>query len=122
MTSPGTRFGASWLGVALLGIGLAGCATGPRSALPDPAAMAPHEWEHGPPWGPEEIPWVSPPVVNDSYLYGPYPWYAGGPAIGLGVRRGFWWGGPRGFPGRGFGGRPPGIGHFHGGGRRGGRR
>lgn len=127
------RSSASWLGLALLGGILAGCATGPRPALPDPAVLAAHEWEHGPPWGPEEIPWVSPPTAAVFYDPDPwpYPWYAGGPAIGLGVRRGFWWGGHQGFPGRGFPGRGfigrggfPGGGprHFHGGGRHGGRR
>ena len=94
---------------------LAGCATQPGPALPDPAVLAAHEWNHGPPWGPEEQPWVMPP----SYYYDPYPWYWGGPAIGLGfgVGRGHWWGGHRGFGHGGW----HGHGHVHGGGRGGGR-
>ena len=115
---------------ALLAL-LAGCAAQPRTALPNPAQLAAHEWDHGPPWGPEEAPWVAPPVA----FYDPYPWYWGGPAVGLGVglgvRRGYWWGGHRGGFGRGFhgggfggyrGGFRGGGGHFRGGGGRGGRR
>jgi uncharacterized membrane protein YgcG len=95
-----------------------GCATQPGPALPDPALVAAHEWDHGPPWGPGEEPWVAPPT----YYYDPDPWYWGGPAVGLGVGigvgRGHWWGGHRGF-GRG-GWHGGGGGHFRGGGGRGG--
>jgi hypothetical protein len=87
----GMNSSGSWLRLAALGALLAGCTAQPRTTLPDPAVLAAHESEHGPPWGPEELPWVAPPVG----FYDPYPWYAGGPTIGLGlgVRRGGWWGG-----------------------------
>ena len=112
----------TWLRLTALGALLAGCAGQPRTALPDPAILAAHEAEHGPPWGPEEPPWVAPPVS----FYDPYPWYAGGPVIGLGlgVRRGGWWGGHRGGYRSGFigrGGFHGGRGFGHGGGRGGGR-
>jgi hypothetical protein len=107
-----------------LAVSLAGCETGQVTPLlPDPSVMAAHEWDHGPPWGPGETPWVAPPVdyalVDPGYYYAPSPWYWGpSVGIGLGVRRGHWWGGHRGWVGRGFGGP-----RFHGGGgRRGGRR
>ena len=114
----------SWLRLAALAALLAGCAAQPRTTLPDPAVLAAHEAEHGPPWGPEEPPWVAPPMG----FYDPYPWYAGGPAIGLGlgVRRGGWWGG--GYRGSHWGGYRGGFigrGGFHGGrsfGHRGGGR
>ncbi len=111
--------------LALLLTGLAGCAGRSTTALPNPEVLAAHEWEHGPPWGPEEIPWVSPPPSYYSY-YDPAPWYWGGASVGLRARRGPWWGGHRGFHrgrsgliGRGgwHGGRGPMGGHF--GGRRG---
>jgi hypothetical protein len=105
-----------------LGICLAGCETGQVGPPPlDPAVIAAHEWDHGPPWGPEEPPWVAPPADYALFgpgYYGPSPWYWGpsvGVGVGFGLRRGHWWGGHRGFVGRGFGGP-----RFHGGG--GGRR
>jgi hypothetical protein len=112
----------------LLGLAacLAGCATGPATPpLPDPAVMAAHEWDHGPPWGPEQLPWVAPPVDYallgpDYSYYDPSPWYWGPPVgFGLGVGRGYWWGRPRGFVGPRFHG---GGMRFHGGGGRRGRR
>lgn len=112
------RFGT----VLAAGLALAGCAAQPAQRLPDPAVVAMHEWEHGPPWGPEEIPWVAPPQV---LAYGP-GYYAPGPfwgpsagiGLGFGIGRGHWWRGHRGFPGGihgGFRGGHHGGGHFHGG-------
>ncbi|MBL6455334.1 hypothetical protein JMJ55_08380 [Belnapia sp. T6] len=105
----------------LLLAGLGGCAAQPRTALPDASVIAAHEWDHGPPWGPEEIPWVAPPP--DTYYAGS-PWYWGGPAVGLGVGigigRGHWWGGHRGGFHRG-GGWHGGRGFHRGGGWHGGR-
>jgi hypothetical protein len=118
------RFGA----VLAIGLSLAGCATQPAPLLPDPSQVARHELAHGPPWGPEEIPWVTPPEV---LAYGPGYWGPGywgpgywGPSVGIGLGFGMWGGrGWRGHPG--WGGRfhhhrgiPYGRGHFHG---RGGR-
>ncbi len=82
--------------LALLLAGLAGCAGRTTATLPNPAVLAAHEWEHGPPWGPEELPWVPPPETYAYYR--PSPWYWSGPAVGLGIgiRRGHWWGGHRG--------------------------
>ncbi len=109
--------------LALLLAGLAGCAGRNVSPLPNPEVVAAHEWEHGPPWAPEELPWVPPP---ETYAYyDPYPWAWSGPAVGLGfgIRRGTWWGGYRGHYRGGWSGRGgfhrgfPGG--FHGGGRRG---
>ncbi len=113
---------------ALLLAGLAGCAGRTTTSLPNPQVLAAHEWEHGPPWGPEELPWVPPPETYASYDH--YPWSWAGPTagIGIGIRRGYWWGGHRGhYRGgligrggfhRGFPGGFHGGGHF-GGGRRG---
>ena len=106
--------------VAGIALALAGCATEPTPRLPDPSVIAMHEWDHGPPWAPTEIPWVAPPTI--AYAPGYYsPWYWGpGVGIGVGVGYGFgrrgWWhgGGSRGFRGGGYRG---GGGHFHGGGR-----
>jgi hypothetical protein len=111
------RFGA----VLAAGLALAGCATQPVARLPDPAQVAQHEWTHGPPWGPEELPWVAPPQI---LAFGPNDWGPGiwgppywGPSvgIGLGFGRGHWRGRPGFHHHRGFhrGGR-----HFHGRGRR----
>jgi len=119
--------GAVRIRLALLGLalGLAGCGTTPRTPpSPDPAVVAAHEWDHGPPWAPGEIPWVTPPsnyaLLGPGY-YDPYPWYWGPSAgIGFGVRRGYWWGRPRhfGFGPRHFGGGPRFF-HGHRGGHRG---
>src|SRR6476659_5687351 len=82
-----------------MGLALAGCATQPATPLPNPAQIAAHEWDHGPPWGPEEIPWVTPPEVL-AYGYGPGYWGPGywgpgywGPSVGLGLGFGFGRGG-----------------------------
>jgi hypothetical protein len=113
------KHAAKHLSLALLLAGLAGCAGRTTTALPNPEVLAAHEWEHGPPWGPEELPWVPPP---ETYAYyDPYPWYRAGPTFGVGIRRGHWWGGHRGWHGRppgliGRGGFPRG---FHGGSHRG---
>jgi hypothetical protein len=117
------RFGA----VLAAGLTLVGCAAQPTARLPDPSQVAMQEWDHGPPWGPEEVPWVAPPqILADGYgpgYYNPYYW---GPSVGIGlgfgIGRGSWWRGHRGFHG-GFGGFRGGHfggfrgGHFHGGGR-----
>lgn len=100
---------------ALMLAALAGCAA-ERPPLPDPAAIAPHEWAHGPPWGPGEPPRVALPAYALGPAYGPGYW---GPSIGLGFGIG------RGWRGHGWG-RHPGYIHrppggFHRGGR-GGRR
>jgi len=81
--------------VLVAGLALGGCGGQAATRLPDPSQVAVHEWDHGPPWGPEEIPWVSPPQV---FAYGPAPW---GPTVGLGLGfgRGYWWRGHRGFRG-----------------------
>jgi hypothetical protein len=110
------RFGA----MLALGLALAGCATQPATPLPDPAQIALHESDHGPPWGPEEIPWVAPPQML-AYGYGPGYWGPGywGPSVGLGLGFGFgrgWGRGYRGFHGGHHGGWRGG-GHFRGGGR-----
>ena len=113
------------LGMILLTLGLAGCSIPPATPLPDPARIATHEWDHGPPWGPEEQPWVAPPQLL-AYGYGPGyygPGYWGwGPSVGIGVgfgiSRGYWWRGGHGYHGGGWRG---GGGHFRSGGR-GGRR
>ena len=82
------------LAAALL---LAGCATQPAMRLPDPSLVAMHEWDHGPPWGPEEIPWVAPPQVLTS---APGYWAPSiGTGLGFGFGRGHWWRGHRGFRG-----------------------
>lgn len=113
------RFGM----VLAAGLALAGCATQPAQRLPDPSVVAMQEWDHGPPWGPEEIPWVAPPQVlayGPGY-YGPYGPYYWGPSVGIGlgfgVGRGYWWRGHRGFGGFHGGFRGGGFrgGHFHGG-------
>jgi hypothetical protein len=98
------------IGSALL---LAGCASTPRPALPDPTVIAPHEWVHGAPWGPEQQPWVAPPPEAYGGYWGPGGWW---PGYGIGGRfivgGGYW---PRG------GYRGPRAGGWHGGGRHGGR-
>ena len=71
------------------GLALAGCAPQSATPLPNPAQIAAHEWDHGPPWGPEEIPWVAPPQVL-AYGYGPGYWgpgyyWPGYWGVGLGV-------------------------------------
>src|SRR3954452_19326222 len=89
-------------GVGLaLPLALAGCATPqPATPLPNPAQTAMHEWDHGPPWRPEEQPWVAPPQVL-AYGYGPDYWgpdyWGWGPSVGLGFGRGYWWRGHRGY-------------------------
>jgi hypothetical protein len=114
-----------------MGLALAGCATQPATPLPDPAQIAAHEWDHGPPWGPEELPWVAPPQVlaygyGPGYLgpgyWGPGYWGPGywGPSVGLGLGFGFgrgWGRGYRGYYGGYHGGWRGGGGHFRGGGR-----
>lgn len=102
-----------------IGLALAGCTTPPATPLlPNPAQLATHEWDHGPPWGPEELPWIAPPQV---LAYAPGYWAPGywgpgywGPSIGLGfgIGRGGWGHGYRGYHGGWRGG-----GHFRGGGR-----
>ena len=86
------------LGLAAGALALAGCvAPQPATPLPDPTLVAMHEWDHGPPWGPEEQPWIAPPPV---LAYAPGYWGPGywgpsywGPSFGLGigVGRGTWW-------------------------------
>jgi|SRR6476469_3827151 hypothetical protein len=109
------------------GLALAGCAPQSATPLPNPAQIAAHEWDHGPPWGPEEIPWVAPPQVL-AYGYGPGYWGPGywgpgywGPSVGLGLGFGFgrggWGRGYRGYHGGYHGGWRGGGGHFRGGGR-----
>ncbi|MBL6078410.1 hypothetical protein JMJ56_10370 [Belnapia sp. T18] len=98
--------------MALLLAGLAGCASRSATPLPNPQILAAHEWEHGPPWGPEELPWV--PPLETYASYDPYPWSWTGPAIG--IRRGFWWGGHRGHYRGGLIGRGGFHRGFHGGG------
>ena len=117
-----------FLGMAMLAGMAAGCATRPTATLPDPSVVAMQEWDHGPPWGPEEIPWVAPPtsyaLLGPGYpTYGsPYYWGpTSGAGVGLGLGRGYWWRGSHrfyggGFGHRGFGGpRHFGGGHFGGG-------
>ena len=111
------RVGAS----AVLLLALAACATSPTPALPSAEQVASHEWDHGPPWGPEEIPWVAPPQV---FAAGPGYWGPGywapsfGLGIGLGVGRGHWWRGHPGWRGGYHGGGGwRGGGHHRGGGR-----
>lgn len=86
-------------------LGLGGCASQPAVTLPDPALVARHEWDHGPPWGPEEQPWVAPPAIlayAPGYAYGPGFWGPGywgssvGIGVGIGLGRGTWWRGYRG--------------------------
>jgi hypothetical protein len=106
----------NWLvGLGLLCAVLPGCAT-PGAAPPDPAVVAAHEWYHGPPWGPEELPWVAPPtiVLAGSPYYSPY-YYGVGAGLGFGFSRGAF----RGHRGH-FHGMSRGGGHRGGG--RGGRR
>jgi|GEM_PF-4370074 hypothetical protein len=76
---------------------LAACDTTPPAPVVNPAALAPHEWDHGPPWGPEEIPWIPPPPIATPYWWG----YGGGAWIG----RGYWWRGPYAHRGGGYWGR-----------------
>jgi hypothetical protein len=87
------------IGGALL---LAGCASTPPPALPDPTVLAPHEWVHGAPWGPEQQPWVPPPpAAYGGWGMGPWwPGYSigGGYLVGRslwlrGGHRGAWRGG-----------------------------
>jgi hypothetical protein len=105
--------------LAVMGAGLAGCATGPSVG----AALEGHEGLHGPPWAPNEAPWVAPPVLAADLW--PYPyysdlgWYGGGLGLGFAVLnrphfRHFGFGGPGFRGGRGF------HGGFHGGHGRGG--
>ena len=109
-------------------LALAACTPRPAPPQPDPALLATHEWAHGPPWGPQEPPWIPLadwPVYGPGYGYGPAgwaydPWGPGGwwgPSfgIGLGFSRGPWWRGHR---------APPGWAHhgWHGGFRGGGHR
>lgn len=118
--------------VLAVGLALTGCASPqPATPLPNPALTAMHEWDHGPPWGPEEQPWITPPEV---LAYGPGYWGPGywgpgywwGPSVGLGLGfgfgRGHWWHGHHGHYGRyggwhggWHGGWRGGGGHFHGG-------
>ena len=122
---------AGWL--MAFGLGLAACATQPATPLPDPSRIAAHEWDHGPPWGPEEIPWAAPPALAFAPGYAA-PWYGSpwygpgywGPSfgVGIGIGRGHWWRGHPGWRGggpnggwRGGGGWHGGGGHFRGGGR-----
>ena len=115
----GMRFGA----VLAVGLALGGCAMQPAASLPNPEQVAMHEWDHGPPWGPEEQPWVAPPPTY-AYLPGPYdgPGYWWGPSVGLGIGLGFgrgsWWRGHHGHYGGWHGGWRGGGwrgGHVHGG-------
>ncbi|TCZ56615.1 hypothetical protein [Roseicella aquatilis] len=112
------------IGMALaMGLALGACAGQPTTPLPNPAQTAMHEWDHGPPWGPEELPWVSPPQVlayapgswGPGY-WGPGPWWGPSVGIGLGFGRGHWWRGHRGW----HGGHGAWRGGFHGGWRGGG--
>jgi hypothetical protein len=59
-----------------------GACAAPGPPPPDPSLLAMQEWDHGPPWGPAELPWVAPPAPPA------YPYYYGGAGIGL---RGSWW-------------------------------
>ncbi|HYZ34195.1 MAG TPA: hypothetical protein VE684_18135 [Crenalkalicoccus sp.] len=111
------------------------------TSVPNSASLAPHEWDHGPPWGPLDQPWVAPAATYAGPLYGyPYDgwygpgwygpgWYGGGAVLGFGLGgyrswgwhgpwRGGWhggWhrGGWHGGGSRGSGGRSGGGGHGH---------
>ena len=61
-------------------------------AMPNPIELAPHEWDHGPPWSPYDTPWVLAPAT-----LGPWPGVVGMGA-GVVIGRGWWW---RGQPGHG---------------------
>jgi len=85
----------------VLALALVGCATGPAAPeapaqpMPNPAELAPHEWDHGPPWSPYDTPWVLAPDT-----LAPWPGMVGvGVGVGGGVvvGRGWWW---RGQPNR----------------------
>ena len=100
------------MAVLLLGLTVAGCAQSgtppdaPATPMPNPAQLAPHEWDHGPPWSPYETPWVLPPDT-----LGPWPGVVG-VGVGVGgavvVGRGWWW---RGQPGGAWRAQPRWSGH-----------
>ena len=99
---PGWRFAAG----LVAGLALGGCTLPPATPpLPDPAQIAAHEWDHGPPWGAEEVPWVAPPQL---LAYAPGYWGPGywRPSVGvrLGFGRGHWGRGAVGFRGGRHGG------------------
>ena len=85
---PGWRFAAGLAAALALGACTLPPATPP---LPDPSQIAAHEWDHGPPWGPEEAPWVAPPQVLAYGYGGPGFWGPGywGPSVGIGLGLGF---------------------------------